>query len=135
MLYYELLKPNKTVTTDRYASQLNRLSREIDKKRPCTGKGQHKMLLLNDNSRPHVVLMTRQMLMDLEQEILSHLVHSLDITPSEYYIFRSMWHSLGDSQSKTEAGIRQWTDDWNAFKNDSSSAEEYICCSKDRRKS
>ena len=36
--YYELLERGETVTAERYSRQLNKLSKELDKKRPSTRK-------------------------------------------------------------------------------------------------
>ena len=47
-----------------------------------------------DNSRPHVSLMTRQNLLQLGWEVLIHLPCSLDISPSNFYFFWSLQNSL-----------------------------------------
>lgn len=112
VLYYELLKPNETVTGDRYANQLMHLSREIDTKREWKGKGRRKVTLLHDNARPHVASVTQQKLTELGWEILPHPAYSPDIAPSDYHLFRSMQHSLAGNQFATEADVRKWVDAW-----------------------
>ena len=48
----------------------------------------------HNNARPHVSLMTRQKLLQLGWEVLIHLPCSLDISPSNFYLFWSLQNSL-----------------------------------------
>jgi len=50
MLYYELLRPNETVTTDRYQQQLWRLSDELTQKGSYVANNRRKVILLHDNA-------------------------------------------------------------------------------------
>jgi len=54
VLYYELLRPNETVTADRYQQKLCRLSDELMQKRSFVANNRHKVILLHDNARSHV---------------------------------------------------------------------------------
>ena len=54
VIYYELLKPNETITEERYRTQLMRLSRTLHEKRPQYEQRHEKVILHNDNARPHV---------------------------------------------------------------------------------
>lgn len=118
MLHYELFKSNEIVTVDRDASRLNHLIRGIDRERLCTDKGLRKVILLDDNARPRVALVTRKTLMDFEWEIPPHPTYNPDITPSDYHIFPSMQRSPKDSRFKTETE-EIWIDNWIAFKDES----------------
>ena len=54
VIYYELLKPNETITGERYRTQLIRLSRALREKRPQYEQRHEKVILQHDNARPHV---------------------------------------------------------------------------------
>ena len=54
VIYYELLKPNETVTEKRYRMQLMRLSRALREKQPQYEQMHEKVILQHDNARPHV---------------------------------------------------------------------------------
>ena len=47
-----------------------------------------------DNARPHVSLMTRQKLLQLDWEVLIHPPYLPDIAPLDFYLFRSLQNSL-----------------------------------------
>ena len=55
VIYYDLLKPNETITGERCRAQLMGLSRALREKRPQYKQRHEKMILQHDNARPHVV--------------------------------------------------------------------------------
>ena len=54
VIYCELLKPNETITEERYRTQLIRLSRALCEKWPQYEQRHEKVILQHDNARPHV---------------------------------------------------------------------------------
>lgn len=60
VVYYELLKPNETITTERYQQQLERLNDNLMQKRPSIASNRRKVILLHDNARPHVTIAVKQ---------------------------------------------------------------------------
>ena len=92
VVYYELLKPNETITGALYRTQLMRLSRVHKEKRAHYYSRHDKVILLHDNARPHVAAPVKTYLETLNWEVLSHPPYSPDIAPSDFYIFRSGWH-------------------------------------------
>ena len=65
---------------------------KLNKKHPELIK--RKYIIFQDNARLHVSLMTRQKLLQLGWEVLIHLPCSLDISPSNFYLFWSLQNSL-----------------------------------------
>ncbi|GBL73280.1 Mariner Mos1 transposase [Araneus ventricosus] len=53
VVYYELLKPNGTITGYRYQLQLIRLSRALREKGPLYEQEHDKVILQHDNARSH----------------------------------------------------------------------------------
>jgi len=48
VMYYELLKPNQTVTAKRYQQQLFNLNRVLNQKRPIITQRKRKIILLHN---------------------------------------------------------------------------------------
>ena len=74
------------------------------------------MILQHDNARPHVAKPVKTYLETLKWEVLPHPTYSPDITPSDYYLFRSMAHGLADQQFRLYEDIEKWLDSWIASK-------------------
>ena len=118
VIYYELLKPNETITGERYRTQLMRLSRALREKRPQYEQRHEKVILQHDNARPHVAKPVKTYLETLKWEVLPHPPYSPDIAPSDYYLFRSMAHGLADQQFRSYEDIEKWLDSWIASKDE-----------------
>ena len=112
VIYYELLKPNETITGERYRMQLMRLSRSLREKRSQYEQSHEKVILQHDNARPHVAKPVKTYLETLKWEVLPHPSYSSDIAPSYYYLFRSMAHGLADQQFRSYEDIEKWLDSW-----------------------
>lgn len=96
VIYYELLEPRRTVNAQLYSQQLIRLDQNIKEKRTGPGHGNKKVILLHDNARPHVALVTQETIIELGWEVLPHPAYSPDLAPSDYHLFRSLEHFLRD---------------------------------------
>ena len=118
VIYYELLKPNETITGERYRTQLMRLNRALCQKRPQYEQRHEKVILQHDNAQPHVAKPFKNYLETLKWEILPHPPYSPDIALSDYYFFRSMAHGLADQQFRSYEDIETWLDSWIASKDE-----------------
>nr|QXJ78550.1 putative DD34D transposase [Kaburagia rhusicola] len=112
VIYYELLKPSETITGDRYRTQLMRLSRALKEKRPQYEETHDKVILQQDNARPHVAKVVKKYLETLNWEILPHPPYSPDVTPSDYHLFRSMAHGLANEHFSSYEEVKNWIDTW-----------------------
>jgi len=65
---------------------LNNLSDALEEKRPLTGQGRHKVILLDDNARPDVAKTIQDHILTLGWELLLHAVYSPDMVPFDYYL-------------------------------------------------
>ena len=71
-----------------------------------------------DGLLPSVQLMCRTYLETLKWEVLLHTPYSPDISPSDYYSFRSMAHGLSDQQFRSYKDIEKWLNSWIASKDE-----------------
>ena len=76
-----------------YCRQLNELNAAVKEKRPelVNRKG---VIFHHDKTIPHTSLATRQKILRLGWEVMLHAPNSPDLTPSDYYLFRSLQNSL-----------------------------------------
>ena len=71
VVYYELLKPNETITGDRYRKQLMSLSRALKEKQPQYQERHDKVIPQHENARPHVTRTVKTYLETLKWEVFT----------------------------------------------------------------
>jgi len=113
VLYYELLQPDETIMADFYQQQLKNLNDALEEKSPFIGQGRRKVILL---ARPHAAKTTQDHIFALGWELLPHAAYSPDMSPSYYYLFRSLQHHLPDTHFVSFEEIRKCMDDFIASK-------------------
>ena len=94
VLYYELLLESQRINSNRYCSQLDWLKAVLNEK--CIELVKRKYVIFHqDNTRPHVSLMTRQeKMLQLRREVWIHPLYSPNIIPMDFHLFRSSQNSL-----------------------------------------
>ncbi|GFV94542.1 mariner Mos1 transposase [Trichonephila clavipes] len=115
-IYYELLKPGKTVNTDPYKQELLNLNDAILEKRKQYKKRLHKVIFLDDNAPNHRAKPTKDIVKVLDWEPLAHAAYSPDLAPSAYHLFASLGHVLADQCFTSYENVKTWLDDWLASK-------------------
>ena len=99
-IYWELLEQGKTINSDVYCEQLKKVRRALRNRRIP-------VFFLDDNGKPHRSRQTRQMIEELGWEPLEHAPYSLDMAPSDFYLFRSLEHWLRGKKFGTIEEMRQ----------------------------
>jgi len=111
-IYYELLPMNETIN---YCAQLDILKAAIQEKCPGLAYG-HGVVFRHDNARPHVSVNMLQKSNGFGWDILNLPPYSPDMAPSDYYMFRSMEHSLCGKNFANLNDIQNHIDDFFAPK-------------------
>ena len=116
IVYFELLPPNQTINSVIYIEQLTKLNNAVEEKRPelTNWKG---VVFHHDNSRPHTSLVTRQKLLELGWDVLSHPPYSPDLASSDYFLFRSLQNSLNGKNFNNDDDIKLYLIQFFANKN------------------
>ena len=96
-----------TVNGDVYCSALRRVARQLRDR-------EEDIILLHDNATPHTAGDTKDLLDELDWEVLPHPPYSPDIAPSDFHLFRSLKNWLKgrrfNSIDEVRTGIQQFFD-------------------------
>ncbi|GFV57640.1 mariner Mos1 transposase [Trichonephila clavipes] len=117
-IYYELLKSDETVNTDRYKEELLNLNDAILEKCEQYKKRQHKVIFLDDNAPNHRAKPTKDIVKALGWEPLAHAASSPDLSPSNYHLFASLGHALADQSFTSYENVKSWLGDCQKKKTD-----------------
>uniref|UniRef100_A0A914DM53 Transposase n=1 Tax=Acrobeloides nanus TaxID=290746 RepID=A0A914DM53_9BILA len=80
---------------------------QLEKVRQCLRNRRVPVEFLQDNARPHVSRETLQKIEDMVWKRVEHPSYSPDISPSDYYLFRSLEHWLQGKKFRTIEEMRQ----------------------------
>lgn len=105
VIYWELIPNQTTVTADLYCRQLDCVAQ-------CLKKKQDKIYFLHDNARPHVAMVTKKKLIDMNWTVLTHPPYSPDLAPTDYHLFRSLAHHLSDKSFNDEEDLKKFIADF-----------------------
>ena len=95
IIYHESFPFGKTLNSDLFCQQLDRLKLAIDQKRPELAN-RRGVVFHQDNARSHTSVATRQKLRELGWEVLMHPPYSPDLAPSDYHLFHELQNFLSD---------------------------------------
>jgi histone-lysine N-methyltransferase SETMAR len=104
LVRYEILEPGQTINAKVYCKQLQQVQKDLLHKQPAM-VNRRGVLLLHDNARPHIAKKTRKKLTKFGWEMLPHPPYSPDISPTDYYLFRSLEHFLQNKRMNTRTEV------------------------------
>ncbi|XP_066260728.1 histone-lysine N-methyltransferase SETMAR-like [Euwallacea similis] len=113
LIHHNFLDPGETITAQKYCQQIDEMHQKLRQKQPAlvNRKGP---ILLHDNARPHVSLITRQKLHELGYETLDHPPYSPDLSPTDYHFFKHLDNFLRErcfrNQGDAETAFNEFVD-------------------------
>jgi len=93
VVHFELLPDDQTIHSEVYCLQLQQVYDILCRRYPAI-VNRKRVIIQHDNARPHTSKKTQEKMKDLEISALPHPAYSPDITPLDYYLFRSMAYFL-----------------------------------------
>ena len=98
LTHYSFLNPNETITSEKYAQQINEIHWKWQHLCPTLGNRKGP-IFSHDNAWSHITTPpTLQKLNELGYKILPHLPYSRDLLPTDYHFFKHLDNFL---QGKT----------------------------------
>ncbi|KAK6730027.1 hypothetical protein RB195_006842 [Necator americanus] len=100
-IHYTCLNPGETITAEKYCQQIDGMDQKPRSLCPALihWKG---AILLHENARPHVSLITRQKLHELNYETLDHPPYSPDLSPTDFHFFKHLDNFLREKHFRNQ---------------------------------
>jgi histone-lysine N-methyltransferase SETMAR len=120
LIYYELVPDGHTIKMEVYSQQLEKMCTVLVEKYLAL-VNRKRVLLQQDNARPHTAKKTLQKIEELEGiELIPHPAFIPDLEPSDYYLFRSMaqflrgkmFQSVADTEDAVEEFFASKDKEW-----------------------
>ena len=89
LIHYSFLKPSETMTAEKYCRGIVEMHQKLTRNQPALiiRKGP---ILLHDNARLHISMITRQKLHTLNYEALNHPPYSPDLSSTDFHLFKNL---------------------------------------------
>ena len=87
LIHYSFLNPSETITSEKYAQQIDEMHRKLQCLQPALIKRKGPML-------PHYKTWSLQKLNKLGYEVLPHLPYSPNLSPTDYHFFKHLENFL-----------------------------------------
>ncbi|KFD51546.1 hypothetical protein M513_07596 [Trichuris suis] len=89
IIHFKFLKAGQPITADNYCRLLEATMEKLLEKRPALAS-RRRVILLQDNARPHVSRKTLQKISELGMEPLPHPAYSTDLSPTDFHLFKHL---------------------------------------------
>lgn len=93
IIHFEVIRDGQAINAEIYSKQLQRVHDVLEIRYPEI-VNRKRVILQQDNAKPHTAKRTREKIKELDFDLLPHPAYSPDLAPSDYYLFRSMAHFL-----------------------------------------
>ena len=87
--HHFFLEKGQTIDADRYCTEMQTMHAKLKQKFPSL-VSRNRVILLQDNARPHVATKTIQLIRELGYELLPHPLYSPDLSLTDYHLFRDL---------------------------------------------
>jgi len=104
IIHYDFMEHGTSITADTYCQQIEEMNEKLKKLWPAL-VNRRGPILLHDNARPHISLVTKKKLNDLGYETLPHPPYSPDLSPTDYHFFKHLDSFLTGKIFKNEGDI------------------------------
>lgn len=112
VVHHEYLQQGQTITVASYCDVLKRVQCAIRSKRPWLLEGGCKVILQQDNARPHTAKLTKKKIEELGWEVLPHPPYSPDVAPSDFHLFLAMFNAQLGTKFANEDAANRHTDNF-----------------------
>ena len=107
VIHFELVPEGQAINAVLYTQQLDRMYAALVARYPAL-VNRKRVLLQQDNARPHTAQLTQEKIEELEGiELLPHPAYSPDLAPSDYHLFRSMSHFLRGRRFENDQQVEE----------------------------
>ncbi|KFD67392.1 hypothetical protein M514_20428 [Trichuris suis] len=89
IIHFKFLKAGQPITADNYCHLLEATVEKLLEKRPTLAI-RRRVILLQDNARPHVARKTLRKISELGMVPLPHPSYSWDLSPTDYHLFKHL---------------------------------------------
>ncbi|KFD50320.1 hypothetical protein M514_08820 [Trichuris suis] len=89
IIHFKFLKAGQSITTDNYCHLLEAAMEQLLEKRPALAN-RRRVILLQDNARPHVARKTLQKISELGIEPLPRPSYPQDLSRTDYHLFKHL---------------------------------------------
>ena len=117
VILIDYLEKNSTINKTRYCQTLDKLKRAINRKRPELRE--YRIIIHQDNARPHTALQTMEKIAKLGWTIMPHPPYSPDLAASDFFLFGHLKRHLRGKQFESDEELKKTVQNW--FKSKDSS--------------
>jgi len=109
-LMLEWLETGGTVNANRFCDTLRKLKTAIkNRRRGMLSKG---VILLQDNARPHVAKVCKDLLQHFRWEVLHHPPYSPDMSPCDFHVFGPLKKALKGRRFTDKDEVQETIEEW-----------------------